>query len=233
MQDEAGFRQLLKRTGKKPHVIDGLIRQVLDFETYLADQNRPGLAGAELADLEAYVSTLAPDEAKKRIRGLILYFRHAQQDALAKRAAALREHGITQKRHVMQLRELLGVDPADVKRLQASGIVSTLELLAAARTPADRRALAKRAGIKPAALLELVKLSDLSRLQGVKAVRTRLYYDAGLDTPAKFAGWTTPALREMLVEFVERTGFDGIASLPKEIEFTIEAAAQLPPLIEY
>lgn len=37
----------------------------------------------------------------------------------------------------------------------------------------------------------------------------------------------------MLVDFVERTGFDGIAPLPKEIRNTIKAASELPPVVEY
>jgi hypothetical protein len=37
----------------------------------------------------------------------------------------------------------------------------------------------------------------------------------------------------MLVEFVERTGFDGVATLPKEAEFTVAEAKKLPKLVEY
>jgi len=37
----------------------------------------------------------------------------------------------------------------------------------------------------------------------------------------------------MLIEFVERTGFDGIAPLPKEAEFTVEKAKKFPETVEY
>jgi hypothetical protein len=36
-----------------------------------------------------------------------------------------------------------------------------------------------------------------------------------------------------MIDFVERTGFDGIAPLPKEAEYTIESARKLPKIIEY
>jgi hypothetical protein len=36
----------------------------------------------------------------------------------------------------------------------------------------------------------------------------------------------------MLVDLVERTGFDGIAPLPKEIRNAIEVARSLPAVVE-
>jgi hypothetical protein len=37
----------------------------------------------------------------------------------------------------------------------------------------------------------------------------------------------------MLIKFVERTGFKGIAPLPKELRNAIARARQLPPAAEY
>jgi hypothetical protein len=37
----------------------------------------------------------------------------------------------------------------------------------------------------------------------------------------------------MLIEFVERTRFDGIAPLPKELQNAIARARQLPNVIQY
>jgi hypothetical protein len=101
------------------------------------------------------------------------------------------------------------------------------------RTAEDRTRLAERTGASPESILELVKLSDLSRLGAIKSVRARLYYEAGLDTPDKFRRWEPEALRQMLVDFVERTGFEGIAPLPKELQNAIVAARRLRPAVEY
>jgi hypothetical protein len=79
----------------------------------------------------------------------------------------------------------------------------------------------------------LVKLSDLSRLGAIKSVRARLYYEAGLDTPEKFTEWEPQALRQMLVAFVEETGFEGIAPLPKEVQNAIATARQLGKIVRY
>jgi len=47
------------------------------------------------------------------------------------------------------------------------------------------------------------------------------------------AQWNPEDLREMLVQFVEKTGFDGIAPLPKELCNAIQTARSLPKLVKY
>ncbi len=73
----------------------------------------------------------------------------------------------------------------------------------------------------------------LARIPGVKGIRARLYHDAGVDTLEKIAGWEPEAFRAMIVEFVERTGFDGVPTLLGEARFTIERARELPKIVEY
>ena len=105
-------------------------------------------------------------------------------------------------------------------------------MLAACRTPIQRAVLAKEDGILDEVVLGLVKLSDLARLPGVKGIHARLYYDAGVDTVEKMAGWEPEALLSMMAEIVERTGFNGIAPLPKEVSSTIANARKLPKVVE-
>jgi len=71
------------------------------------------------------------------------------------------------------------------------------------------------------------------RIPGIKGIRARLYYDAGVDSIEKMAEWDPKALRAMLIEFVDRTGFNGMAPLPKEAEFSVEKAKKLPKIVEY
>lgn len=93
--------------------------------------------------------------------------------------------------------------------------------------------MAKRTRIDADSILEIVRLSDLSRLGAVKSVRARLYLDAGFDTPHRLATWDPEELRQMLIEFVKRTGFDGIAPLPKELRNTVATAKKLAKVVQY
>ena len=101
------------------------------------------------------------------------------------------------------------------------------------KTPALRQTLAEATGVPLETILEYTQLSDLTRVGALKRVRARLYYDAGVDTIDALAAWDPAALREMFVEYVTRTGFDGIAPLPKEIRNAVATAKTLPRLVEY
>ncbi len=231
--DEKGFREFLKRAGKQEHVANGLVVQAQAFESWLACNCHARLQAARPGDITSYAETCPANEAKKRMHALALYFKFTGDTGLAKVAAGLREKEIAKHRSAFRLGDFHGVDIKDIRRLEACGIVTVDQMLAAGKTPALRRRLAQQTSISPSRILELVKLSDLSRLGAVKAVRARLYYDAGLDTPDKFTRWEPERLRQMLVAFVARTNFDGIAPLPKELANAIAKARALPKAVQY
>jgi hypothetical protein len=139
----------------------------------------------------------------------------------------------TKRRNPFKLSEFRGVNSEHVEKLAAAGIKTAGQMLTAGQTAKKRVTLAQDTGIPEETILELVKLSDLARLPGVKGIRARLYYDAGVDCVEKMAAWEPETLLKMAAEFVERTGFDGIAPLPKEVSSTIANAKRLPRVVEY
>jgi hypothetical protein len=97
----------------------------------------------------------------------------------------------------------------------------------------DRERISRQTGAPEYTILEFVKLSDLARIPGVKGVRARLYYDAGLDTVEKIAAMELDELRERIITYVEETGFEGVPKLPTEAKYTVEKARELPNIVEY
>ncbi len=234
--DRQGFEKYLKRFGKKPHVVEGLIKQVEQFEEYLGCEKGKGLDAADAADLRDYVAVLKagkPGLARIKVRGLALYYQFSGYPSLASIASQIREKEITKTRKVFKLRDFRGVNQDDITKLEAIGIGNVEQILEAGKTPGARQRLASETGVSPDAILELVKLSDLARVEGLKSIRARLYYDAGADMLEKIAQWEPIELRKMLVDFVEKTGFEGMAPLPKETEYTVKKARQLPKIVEY
>lgn len=138
----------------------------------------------------------------------------------------------TKRQNPFKLKDFRGVNPGHIDRLAAQGIKNAKQMLAVGCTKQQRAALARETDIPEEAILELVKLSDLARLPGVKGIRARLYYEAGVDSIEKIAGWEPEALRVMVTEYVARTGFDGIAPLPKEVSSTVANAQKLPKIVE-
>jgi hypothetical protein len=229
------FARDLKRKGKKEHVVAGLVDQVKEFGRFLAEQGR-GLDAATCEDLESYADRLESKRkgrARTAVRGVGLYYRFVGREELGSCAAAIREAGIARRRRSLSLRELPGLDERDVDRLADAGIRDAEQMMAAGQTPTQRQSLSARTGVPLETIVELVSLADLTRIRGVAGIRARLYHDAGVDTLAKLAAWEPEALRQMLVGFVDRTGFDGIAPLPKEAKFTVAEAKRLPQLVEW
>ena len=233
--DETGFHNFLRRGGRSPQAAARCIRHVQDFGQYL-DAHRDGTAleEADAADLERFVAWIERKpkvSAKTQLWALGYFFEFTANEELRSLAGSLRAQRI--KRRPFSLNKFRGVDPAIVDALANAGIRNVAQMREAGRTPGDRQTLADRAGIPIDAILELVKLSDLALIQGLKAIRARLYYDAGVDTVEKLASWDPEELRDMLADFVERTGFDGIAPLPKEAGSAVATARRLPKIIEY
>ena len=216
--NEPEFRKYLKRGGRSPSVIERCLRQHADFQAYLAEAY-PGtdVDQATPEMLEGYVSWVESEpkvSAKNHLWALRYYFDFISANQMTSLAAELRQERI--KRSPFQIKKFRGVNPGHIEALAAVGIENVRQMVAAGKTPQQRETLSKQTEIPLDALLELVKLSDLARLGAVRSVRARLYHDAGL-TPELIATWEPDELREMLVAWVENTGFEGIAPLPKEV----------------
>jgi hypothetical protein len=232
--DAEKFQIFLKRGGRAPNVIRKVIGIVDQYAGFLHDQ-RGGVHPDQVSpqDLDAFVvwiENTGGRSAKTHLWGIHYYYKFTGNEGMRAVVAALREERIV--RAPFALADFRGVDAGYIARLSASGIRNVRQMLEAGRTGADRQRLADQTGIPMDAILELAKLSDLARLPGVKGVRARLYYDAGVDMVKKIAALEPEQLRRIAVEFVERTGFDGIPTLPAEALYTVGMARKLPQIIE-
>ena len=232
---EEDFRHYLKRKGKKDHVVKGLVDSVGLFETYLGERNK-GIHQATKQDLYNYAASCEgarKGSARIKIRGVALYFRYVGNNELAATANGIREAGISNDRTAFKLKDFLWVNQAHLSRLEALGIVDIRQMIESGDTPAARRTLAENAGVPADGILELVKLSNLARLTGIKGIRARLYHDAGLDTWDKIAVLDADRLGDVCTRFVEATSFPGIPPTLKEAAFTVSSAKTLLRIVEW
>jgi hypothetical protein len=232
---EDEFHSFLKRGGRSQNAIKRIVGYVREFEAFLSEQCiGKSLEDADLEDLDHFVNWLEREpkaSAKGHLWGLVYYFDHTSNKEMRDLAGDLRGQRI--QRTPFLLKDFRGVNPEHIEKLAASKIKNISQMLKRGATPQDREELAKHTGIPVDAILEFVKLSDLARIPGIKGIRARLYVDAGVDTVEKLAACDPKAFRKMIVEFVERTGFDGIPTLPAEARFSVEKAKNLPKVVEY
>ena len=232
---ESAFRTFLKRGGRSQSAIKRCVAYVKEFEQYLREhQDGKALDEAGFEELEGFVDWIESEpqaSAKGHLWGLRYYYEFAPNRAMRDLAGVLRQQRI--RRKPCALKGFRGVNPEYVAKLASVGIEDVEQMREGGRTPESRQALSEKAGVPLEAILEFVKLSDLARIPGLKGIRARLYHDAGVDTVERLAEWDPTELIAMLIAYVERTRFDGIAPLPKEARSAVAQAQKLPQVVEY
>lgn len=219
--DAIGFRAFLKQNKKDAKVIQVYMAAVQNFETHLIGKGKT-------------LETATPDDIRNSPSGgflaLGMYYEFLGDD---RRTAAAHEGFSAPNFVAFKLSEFMGIRSKTIQVLREHGIITAREMLAAGRTPALRGTLAKDTKLSTEEILELVKLSDQARIGGHKKVRARLFHEAGLDTLDKIAACTPEEIRRIQIEYIERTGFDGIPSTPREAANSVRMARYLPRIIEY
>jgi len=208
---------------------------VSEFEIFLQDsRNKAQLEDVQADDLIEFVmmvNSVSKTKTKGYLWAIRYYYDYISIEEIRDLASILREERI--KRKPFSLKDFRGVDPIYINKLAENGIRNIDQMLEAGATLNDRKGIAGSTNIPYSAILEFVKLSDLARIPGVKRIRARLYYDAGVDTVEKIAALEPEELRAKIVEYVADSGFDGISTLPAEAKYTVDKARKLPKIVAY
>jgi len=231
--DEEGFTQFMRENKKSQSTFKRNINAVKTFEEYLSKQKRGRkLEEATPQDLQDFVcwGKRTLHKVSMYVAGVRTYYEYKADKHMFNVARELIGSLYSEN---YKLKKFMGVKNEYVELLAAAGIKTAKQMLDAGKTRQGREKLAQKTGVPPENIVQLVKLSNLARIPGLKAVRARLYYDAGFDTLDKIAEKDPEEMRKMLAEFVERTGFDGIPPLPKEARSAVSLAKHLPRVVQY
>ncbi len=230
--DEQGFRRYLKGTGKTEKRCDSEVRNVKKFEEYLSKHKNKKFGAETPEDLRDFVNWA---EARKENVNALLWVLNRYYSCVSNDLMICAVNDLLGSDYMKKynLKDFLGVNHQHTQALRKEGVFTSEHMLKVGRTEEGRRKLAEKTGVPLSAVLELVKLADLSRIVGLKRKRARLYYDAGLDTLDKIAKPDPEKMQQMLAKFVERTGFDGAPPTPSEAAFTVKLAKYLPRIVEY
>lgn len=233
--DRDDFEKYLKKGGRSVSAINRCIHHVSIFEDFLRDSRQgTGINYAELEDLSEFIR-IADRDSKLNSKTLLwaigYYYNYTGNFEMSNIARTMREERIIRK--PFPLKDFRGVDIEDLEILARQGISNTDQMLQAGATEKDRRLLAEQTGIPEPNIVELVKLSDLARIPGVKGTRARLYYEAGIDSVAKIANLEPEDFHNQVVDYVNKSGFEGVPTLPAEAVYTVDKARKLPSVIDY
>lgn len=235
MFNQDGFHAYLLDRKTPANTMAQFIRLTGEFFDYLQKYRQSSINNQQAEDLHEFFIWLDPQFRRPRINryffALKAYYGFiADKDLYHTTNEIL---GIISL-EALKLKDFTGVNPNVIKTLAAQDIRTAAQLLATTRTQTKRDKLATATNLPEPLILELVKLSNLARIPGLKQKRARLFYDAGLDTLAKIAAYNDPQeLVTLFASFVERSGFEGRAVSPSEAQFTLGMAKHLKPMTEF
>ncbi|MFW9890101.1 MAG: DUF4332 domain-containing protein [Candidatus Thorarchaeota archaeon] len=225
--DDEGFVLFLKKKRKTELTISSCVKNAQSYEAFLAESGKTARDSSQM-DLDLFVSSiLGSKNVAKFMWTLQYYFQFIEHNEMVKYCQTVREKHNAKKRKPFKMKNFKDVNQEAIRRLLEVGIETVEDMLEAARTDSMRRELSERTGIEAGEILELAKLSNLTRLGAVKAVRARLYHDSGFDTIEKIAAISADELIRGTKEFIEKTGFDGIPPTLKEAANTVKTARKL------
>ncbi|UCE95844.1 MAG: DUF4332 domain-containing protein [Candidatus Bathyarchaeota archaeon] len=174
--NEEEFRKYLKRRGKKLAVVDRNVQVLKDFISYLLEKREKNLDDAETDDIDAFVAEIEArkQSAKGYLYVLMNYFHFLGDKDLLRHANTLRDERTKKTRRIFPIKEFLNINQDHAKKLAAFGIRNVEQMLENGKTKKQREQLAKQLDIPAKAILELVKLSDITRIGYVKKKLSRL-----------------------------------------------------------
>lgn len=121
-----------------------------------------------------------------------------------------------------------GINIEAVKKLESNGITNTLKLYPKILTPKARIELSEATGIPNDQIIELAKLTDLSRIKWVGATFARMLYDLGIDSVEKAAKEDPEHLHRQINELNAKLNyFRGHIGL-NDIKIFVQAASEVP-----
>ncbi len=120
-----------------------------------------------------------------------------------------------------------------VEKLEKIVIKNTEQLYEKIITKQDRQKFAELTGISDNEILELTKLTDLSRIKWVGVTYAQMLYELGTDTVKKVSKSDPIDLHKRINNLIiEKYIFKGQIGL-NDIKILIEAASEIPTEIEY
>jgi predicted flap endonuclease-1-like 5' DNA nuclease len=131
------------------------------------------------------------------------------------------------------IEDVEGIGPAIGEKLRTAGVADTDALLAGAKTPALRKALAEAAGLSEKQILKFANMVDLYRIKGVGSEYAELLEAAGVDTVPELAQRNAENLAKKLAAVNEEKNLTRRVPSESEVTRWVEEAKTLPRMLEY
>jgi predicted flap endonuclease-1-like 5' DNA nuclease len=134
---------------------------------------------------------------------------------------------------MVKIEDIEGIGPTYAKKLVATGIKTTEDLLDAGATANGRKELSEKTDISETLILEWVNLADLMRIKGVGEEYSDLLEEAGVDTVAELAQRNPDNLYAKIMEINEAKKLVRRPPTLEDVKSWVEQAKKLPRKVEH
>jgi hypothetical protein len=132
-----------------------------------------------------------------------------------------------------KIKDFSGISNDTVVRLEKNGIKDTVKLFDRVLNAKSRKELAEITGVSEIEILELTKLTDLSRIKWVGVTFARMLYELGIDTVKKASKADPEKLHASINQLnKEKSIYKGQIGL-NDMKIFVNAAKEIPLEIEY
>jgi len=132
-----------------------------------------------------------------------------------------------------RIKDFTGISLDTINRLEQAGIKNTVKLFDRIKTANQRQELSNSSGISEKEILELTKLTDLSRIRWAGVTFARMLYTIGVDTVEKVSKADPDILHKKINEINKEKGYyKGHIGL-NDIHIFVAAAKEVPIAIDY
>jgi predicted flap endonuclease-1-like 5' DNA nuclease len=132
-----------------------------------------------------------------------------------------------------KIADIEGIGPAFEAKLKAAGVETVEGLLKAGATPAGRKGLEEKTGIRHDLVLTWVNHADLYRIKGVGSEYSELLEATGVDTVAELAHRKAENLFAAMQAKNEEKKLVRRLPTEKQVEAWITEAKALPKVVSY
>ncbi|PTN01391.1 uncharacterized protein DUF4332 [Mangrovibacterium marinum] len=132
-----------------------------------------------------------------------------------------------------KIADFTGISQETVDKLENIGIKNTEKLYDKVLTKSDRQKLADSTGIGNKDILELTKLTDLSRIKWVGVTFARMLYDLNIDTAEKASKSDPADLHSRINQLNKEKSIYKAQIGLNDIKIFVNAAKEIPFEIEY
>lgn len=133
----------------------------------------------------------------------------------------------------VSLEKFPGIEKEISEKLKSIGIKNTAHLFKRIKTEEDRKELSAETGINYEIIMELTKLTDLSRIKWIGPIFARLFLESGTDTALKVSNADAGPLYKKLVEINNEKGYTKGRFIESDVEMCIKVSKMVPKIISY